>query len=174
MILQLIPSWLSIFAFPVVTITIWHLLFNSNNATFTKVVVEGGYMLLAIPLMVVTILAIPSMGVIFWATSNELDREVVVALIAIIVTIIIIVEYFWIKRQVKAIEEREQMTIWEWLRLEVSAEVRQTRKTAKIANKEQAVTFFDEITGINRERRELDRIQKEKLRKALLGDIDTA
>jgi len=173
MILDIIPSWFVIFLFPIVTILLWHLLFNSSNVLFTKVIVEGGYMLMGIPIMIITILSIPTMGVIFWANSQDLGKEVILAVLAITGVVIIIVEYVWIKKQINSIEEREQMSIWSYYRLQLSPEVRKSKMEARKKNKDEAASYFDEIQIMNQKRRELDREEKEKLRRALLGELGT-
>lgn len=130
-------------------------------------------MVLGIPLMIITILSIPTIGVIFWANSQNLGREVILALLAIIGTIIFVVEYFWIKKQVNEIERREQMSIWAYYKLQFSSEVRKAKADARKRNKDESVSYFDEIHVMNKKRRELDRVEKEKLRRALLGEIGT-
>lgn len=128
-------------------------------------------MVLGIPIMIFTILSIPTIGVIFWANSQNLGREVILAMLGVIGTIIFIVEYVWIKKQVVALQEREQMSIWTYYKLQFSSEVRQAKADARLRNKTEAVSYFDEIQEMNKKRRELDRIEKEKLRRALLGEI---
>ena len=46
------------------------------------------------------------------------------------------------------------------------------KKEEKIENRDQAISFFDEISDMNKKRRELDEEEKNKLKKALLGDLD--
>jgi len=130
-------------------------------------------MLIGIPLIVLTFLSIPMMALLFWAPSVGLDTEVTLALSAILGVLILLGEYYWIKRQINIIEEREQMTIWQYLKRQTSSEYREKKREERIANKEQAADYFDEISEMNRKRRELDREEKEKLRRALLGDLDS-
>lgn len=130
-------------------------------------------MLIGIPLIVLTFLSIPMMALLFWAPSAGLDTEVTLALGAILGVLILLGEYYWIKRQINIIEEREQMTIWQYLKRQTSSEYRAAKREERIANKEEAADYFDEISEMNRKRRELDREEKEKLRRALLGDLDS-
>lgn len=173
MIFELIPTWLLLLAFPVVVLGIWHLLFNSTNPIITKILVEGGYMLLGIPILILTFLSIPMMALLFWAPSAGLDQEVTIGLGVVMLVLVILAEYFWIQRAIRQLEEREGMSVWEYLKKTASAEERAARKERKIKNKEQSEDYFDEITEMNRKKRELDREEKEKLRRALLGDVES-
>ncbi|MEK9715392.1 MAG: hypothetical protein VW394_01385, partial [Candidatus Heimdallarchaeota archaeon] len=96
----------------------------------------------------------------------------VTAILTISLIIILIVEYFWVKRQVKLIEERENMSIIDVIKRNFDSEYRKSKKEEKIENRDQAISFFDEISDMNKKRRELDQEEKEKLKKALLGDLD--
>lgn len=164
---------LQMFLFPVIVLGLWHLIFNSSNSVMTKIFVEGGYMLLGIPLIIVTFLSIPMLALMFWAPSAGKDTEVTQALLIVLGALTILAEYFWIKRQVNAIEEREQMSIWQFIRRELSKETRDQRRKDREESTEQSASYFDEISEMNRKRRELDREEKEKLRRALLGELDS-
>ena len=130
-------------------------------------------MLIGIPLIILTFLSIPMMALLFWAPSAGVSREVTVALIGVFGGLTLLAEYFWIKKQVNGIEDRENMNIWQYLRREMSKDVREQRAMDRLENKEQSTNYFDEISEMNRKRRELDREEKEKLRRALLGELDT-
>ena len=173
MLFDNINSWVIIIAFPIITLVLWQLLFNSKNSYFTKAVVEGGYMLLGIPLIILTFLSIPLMALLLWAQSQNIGSEITTALLVVLGLSTLIVEYYWIRRQIRMIEEREQMSIWAYLKRSTSKEYRENVAQEKKENKKQAESFFDEITDMNRKRRELDREEKEKLRRALLGELDS-
>ncbi|MHA2501560.1 MAG: hypothetical protein ACXAE3_01625 [Candidatus Kariarchaeaceae archaeon] len=129
-------------------------------------------MILGIPLIVFTLLSIPTIALVFWAPSQGLAREVTIAVGAVMIVVTLIAEYYWIKRQINDIEEREGMSFWAYLRKEASSETRDKRRQDKIENKSKNQDYFSDITEMNRQRRELDRAEKEKLRRALLGEID--
>ncbi|MEL0163981.1 hypothetical protein EB155_02610 [archaeon] len=172
MVFDAIPTEIVILLFPVIVLVLWQLMFNSQNAVFTKAIVEGGFMLLGIPVMILTFISIPTMAILFWANTQGYGRDAVTAILTISLIIILIVEYFWVKRQVKLIEERENMSIIDVIKRNFDSEYRKSKKEEKIENRDQAISFFDEISDMNKKRRELDQEEKEKLKKALLGDLD--
>ena len=49
MVFDTIPTEIVILLFPIIVLVLWQLLFNSQNAMFTKAIVEGVFMLLGIP-----------------------------------------------------------------------------------------------------------------------------
>ena len=130
-------------------------------------------MLVGIPLIILTFLSIPMMALLFWANSQDIGKQVTTAMLIVLGFTILLVEYFWIKRQIKMIEEREQMSFWEYLKVSTSKEHRDAKEQKRKENKEEAASFFDEISDMNKKRRELDREEKEKLRRALLGELDS-
>ena len=64
------------------------------------------------------------------------------------------------------------MSIIDVIKRNFDSEYRKSKKEEKIENRDQAISFFDEISDMNKKRRELDQEEKEKLKKALLGDLD--
>ena len=76
------------------------------------------------------------------------------------------------KRQIKLIEERENMSIIDVIKRNFDGDYRKAKKEEKIENRDQAISFFDEISDMNKKRRELDEEEKNKLKKALLYDLD--
>lgn len=167
------PSvWLQLIVFPVATLGIWTLLFNSQNTLFTKIFIEGGYLIFVVPLVILTFLSIPAMALIFWANSAGFGQEMTYSILAVSIGVTLIIEYFYIKRQIRIIEEREQMSFWKWIRREMDSETQQERSEKKVKTKDEAREFFDEISIMNKKKRDLDREQKEKLRKALLGEVN--
>ncbi len=167
-----ISALIEIIAFPVVVLVLWQLLFNSKNSRFSKFVIEGGYLLLVIPIIVLTFLSVPLMAIAFWARSTDINAQFGLFFLGTFIGISLIVEYYYIKRMIKQLEEKEQMSFWQIIKRELNPDVRKERVKQKIETKEEAKSFFDEITEMNKERRELDREQKEKLRRALLGEFD--
>ena len=172
MVFDAIPTPIIILLFPVIVLVLWQLMFNSQNAVFTKAIVEGGFMLLGIPVMILTFISVPTMAILFWANTRGIGRDVVSGILIVSLIIILIVEYFWVKRQIKIIEEKENMGIIDIIKRNFDSEYRKTKKTEKLENRDQAISFFDEISDMNKKRRELDQEEKEKLKKALLGDLD--
>lgn len=172
-LLDLIPWWAQLLLFPVIALGLWMLLFNSKSSKFTKIVIEGGYLIFAIPLLVLTFLAVPLMLVGFYARTTGYTQEFGIIFIVSLIGFTLIFEYYYLRRMVRQIEEREQMSIWKVFRRELDPETRRKRAQNRIETKEEAVSFFDEIGVMNRQRRELDQEQKEKIRRALLGELDS-
>ncbi len=170
--LDFLPWWSQLLLFPVIALGLWMFLFNSKSSRFTKFVIEGGYLVFAIPLLVLTFLAVPLMLVGFYARTSGYNREFGIIFLVSLIGFSLIFEYYYIRRIIRQIEEREQMSIWNVFRREINPEIRRLRAKNKIETKEEAVSFFDEISVMNKERRELDQEQKEKVRRALLGEID--
>lgn len=168
------PPWVQILLFPVLAMLIWTLLFNSKSSRFSKLLIEGGYLVFAIPLIVITFLSIPMMGIMFWAKEKPYAQQISLTFMALWIGATLIIEYYFIKSRIKRIEELEQMPIWDVIKRDFSKEYRETKKKNMELNKVEAVTFFDEITDLNRQKRELDREEKEKLRRALLGHAGTS
>lgn len=167
-----IPAEVTILLFPIIAIGLWTLIFNSKNSYFTKIFVESGYLLVVIPLMVLTFLSVPAMMLMFWARATGQNREVTFAIVGLAIGMSIIVEYFYIKRLIRQVEEKEQLPIMQILRRELKRETHEDRRVKKEQTKDEAQDFFGEITVMNKKRRELDIEEKEKLRKALLGEIE--
>ncbi len=165
---QMIP-YIQFLLFPIVVLGLWALLFNSKNTFFTKFFIEGGYLIFIIPLTVLTFLTVPMILVLFWASATG-KNEVSWALLGILVGISLIIEYFYIKRMIKQIEEKEQMPILDILRRELKRDTHKKRQKEKEQVKEEASSFYDELGELNRESRDRNREQKEKLSRALLGD----
>ena len=170
--LDFIPWWGQLLLFPVIALGLWMFLFNSKSSKFTKFVIEGGYLVFAIPLLVLTFLAVPLMLVGFYARTTGYTKEFGIIFLVSLIGFSLIFEYYYLRRVIRQIEEREQMSIWNVFRREINPETRRQREKNRIETKEEAVSFFDEIGVMNKERRELDQEQKEKVRRALLGEID--
>ena len=64
------------------------------------------------------------------------------------------------------------MSIIDVIKRNFDGDYRKAKKEEKIENRDQAISFFDEISDMNKKRRELDEEEKNKLKKALLGDLD--
>ncbi|MHA2089645.1 MAG: hypothetical protein ACW98K_02200 [Candidatus Kariarchaeaceae archaeon] len=169
MVFETIPAYIQIILFPIIVLGLWTLIFYSRNSYFTKIFIEGGYLLVGIPLMVLTLLSIPMMMVIFWASATD-NNEVSFALLSILIGVSIIIEYAYLKRIIKQIEEKEELPILQILKRELRRDTHRVRKEKREVNKQEVTSFYDEITEMNIKASELDRQQKEKIRKALLGD----
>lgn len=165
-------SFLKILAFPVITLLLWTFLFNSKNSRFTKFVVEGGYVLFVIPIMVVTFLAIPLVAIGFWMNTTEMTQEIVQFFTGLVIVITIIVEYYYIKQVVKKIEEKEQMGIIDILKRELNPEYRKQRKVKQASRAEESDNYFSEISKMNDKKRMLELEKKEKLKRALLNEFE--
>ncbi|MCE7735974.1 MAG: hypothetical protein GPJ54_13920 [Candidatus Heimdallarchaeota archaeon] len=167
-----IPVIIQILLFPVIILVLWTLLFNSKSSRFTKFVVEGGYLVLVIPLMVLTFVLIPFMTVAFWLNTTESSKQIVQLFVFITIGIILIVEYYYIKRIVKQIEEKEQMTIWQVFKRELDPDVRNSRKKKLVERSEESQSYLDAIEKMNEEKRKMDMDKKERLKRALLNESD--
>ena len=168
-----IPVEVQILLFPIIAIGLWTLIFNSKNSYFTKIFVESGYLFVVIPLMVLTFLSVPAMMLMFWARATGQNREVTFAIVGVAIGMSIIVEYFYIKRLIRQVEEKEQMGIFSIIKRELKRDTHEERRVKKEETKDEAQDFFSEITEMNKQRRELDIEEKEKLRKALLGEMES-
>lgn len=167
-----IPIFVQILLFPVIILILWTLLFNSKSSKFTKFMVEGGYLILVIPLMVLTFVLIPFLTVAFWLNTNESSKQIVQLFVFITIGIIIIVEYYYIKRIVKQIEEKEQMSIWQVFKRELDPEVKKARKQKLNERAEDSQTYLDAIEKMNAEKRKIDMDKKERLKRALLNESE--
>ncbi len=167
-----INTIIQIIIFPIVTLLLWTLMFNSKNSRFTKFVVEGGYILFVIPIMTLTFLTIPFVAIAFWMNTTDVTDEIVKLYMAVVIIFIIIVEYYYIKRVIGQIEEKEQMSIWDVMKREMSSEHRENRKLTRDKRANESTTYFDEISKMNDEKRKIDLEKKEKLKRALLNEYE--
>ncbi|MCE7737213.1 MAG: hypothetical protein GPJ54_20160 [Candidatus Heimdallarchaeota archaeon] len=167
-----IPTFVQILLFPVLILILWTLLFNSKSSRFTKFVVEGGYLVLVIPLMVLTFVLIPFLTVAFWLNTTDMSKQIVQLFLFVTIGIVIIVEYYYIKRIIKQIEEKEQMSIWQVFKRELDPEVRKQRKLKLTERSEESQSYLDAIEKMNEEKRKIDMDKKERLKRALLNESE--
>lgn len=167
-----IPTFVQILLFPVIILVLWTLLFNSKSSRFTKFIVEGGYLILVIPLTVLTFVLIPFLTVAFWLNTTDSSKQIVQLFVFITIGIVIIVEYYYIKRIVKQIEEKEQMSIWQVFKRELDPEIRKSRKQKLIDRSDESQSYLDAIEKMNAEKRKIDMDKKERLKRALLNESE--
>ncbi|MCY3414985.1 MAG: hypothetical protein INQ03_25265 [Candidatus Heimdallarchaeota archaeon] len=165
-------TFFQVLAFPVIVLVLWSLIFNSKNSRFTKFFIEGGYVFVVIPMMVLTFLTVPFFAVGFWLNSTDYSKEIVQLFIVIVIFATIIVEYYYGKKVISNIEEREQMPILQIIKRELDPEYRKQMKELRKERAEESGTYFDEITRMNERKRKLDLEKKEKLKKALLNEYE--
>lgn len=167
-----IPILVQILLFPVIILILWTLLFNSKSSRFTKFIVESGYLILVIPLTVLTFVLIPFLTVAFWLNTTDSSKQIVQLFVFITIGIVIIVEYYYIKRIVKQIEEKEQMSIWQVFKRELDPEIRKSRKQKLRDRSDESQSYLDAIEKMNAEKRKIDMDKKERLKRALLNESE--
>ncbi len=158
---------------PFIVLGVWAFLFYNGSPVFTQIVIQGFWLLLALPMLVMIGLSVVLLA---FALPLQNNPEVFDAFGQIIVVlffgITFILEYIYISRLIAKIEEKEQMSIWAVIKRSFDADYRKSVKAKKQATLEENRSFFDQITDLNAKKREEEKAAKERLRTVLLKGED--
>lgn len=155
------------FIMPIIVLAIWAVLFYNGSPFLTQIIINILYLFLGIPFIVLVFLSIPLIAFsMYFSTSQYLETFYSGMVIAFFVFTIII-QYFYIKKTIRIVEEREQMPILQVVKREFNSDYRKNRLNKRKQTVKENVDFFDKITEHNKEKRQKEREERERLRKAL-------
>jgi len=167
--LERLFAFLPVIVLPFIVLGIWAFLFYNGSPAFTQIVIQGFFLLIGIPMLVFIGVSVVLMALAFPLQSNpEAFQTFAQILLWAYIGIVFILEYIYISRLVTKIEEREHMSIWRVFIRSFDAEYRKSIKERKESNYQNNRTFFDQITNLNSEKRDEERMAKERLRTVLL------
>lgn len=165
--LERLQGFLPVIVMPIVVIGIWALIFYNGNPVLTQIVIQMGYIFFAIPLIVGIFLSIPILMFTLALADTQWNNAFANFLFISFFVGTFITQYFYIKRKVGEIEEREALPIWQVIRREFDRDYRRQQKIQRQQTVTENKDFFSQITDLNKEKRQKEKEDREKLRRVL-------
>jgi hypothetical protein len=164
---KLISGYLPVILLPVVLIGVWAILFFNGSPAFTQIMIQLSFIFIAIPILVAIFLTVPLIIFALALADTQYNEPFLYMIIVSMIVLTLLTQYFYIKRKVKELEEKENMTIMAIFRREMNSDYRKEQKRTKKETVEHSRGFFDEIAALNSEKRAKEKEDREKLRKVL-------
>ncbi len=170
---QKLYYYLPVIVLPFIVILIWMVFFYNGSPFLTQMLIQLGYLFMAIPLIVAIFLSVPLLAFGLFIGTTDYAEEFTTGLVILFFVFTILIQYFYIRRIIRDLEEREKMPIWQIIKRELfDKEYRRQIREMKKRRVEETRDYFDTITVLNKEKREKDKLERERLRKVLMGEYD--
>ncbi len=166
-------NYLPVIVLPFIVLLIWLLFFFNGSPLLTQLLTQLGLLFLAIPLIVIIFLSVPVLAFGLFLGTTQYIEEFAQIIIASFFVFTFIIQYFYIRRIIDQIEEKEKMPFLAVLKREFfDKEYRRQIQEKKKKRVEETRGYFDQITVLNKEKKEQEKMERERLRKVLMGEYD--
>lgn len=165
--------YLPVIILPFIVILVWMVFFYNGSPFLTQMLIQLGYLFLAVPLIVLIFLSVPMLAFGLFVTTTEYAEAFSTALLVLFIVFTFLAQYFYVKKIIQELEEKEKMPILQIIRRELfDKEYKENIRQRKKKRVEETRDYFDTITVLNKEKKEKEKMERDRLRKVLMGEYD--
>ncbi len=165
--------YLPVIILPFIVILVWMVFFYNGSPFLTQMLIQLGYLFLAVPLIVAIFLSIPLLAFGLFIGTTEYAEAFTTTILVLFIVFTFLIQYFYVKKIITDIEEKEQMPILQIIKRDLfDKEYREKVRQRKMKRVEETRDYFDTITVLNKEKKEKEKLERDRLRKVLMGEYD--
>ncbi|RMG28099.1 MAG: hypothetical protein D6732_19495 [Methanobacteriota archaeon] len=165
--------YLPVIILPFIVILVWMVFFYNGSPFLTQMLIQLGYLFLAVPLIVAIFLSIPILAFGLFIGTTAYAEAFTTTILVLFIVFTFLIQYFYVKRIIRDLEEKEQMPILQIIKRDLfDKEYREQMRQRKKKRVEETRDYFDTITILNKEKKEKEKLERDRLRKVLMGEYD--